>query len=200
MVGPLVSYAVMMWIGISKYSVLGVKDTLDFPTHSCPSNLNLTTFVVSGVHNYSVNHGNQSLMVTGLSVAMTTAIPQVTQDRSVCNFNVLVVDEESWAFDIFIYLLILFLDVVVLSLYRTKAVQTNWISHVYYFLFTLDRSALHELYSLSYLWYSTLGLIIAVGVGLLATAVTGMWPRPDVWYITRRWCTFIWGIKLKGNK
>lgn len=105
MVGPLVSYAVMMWIGISKYSVLGVKDTLDFPRHSCPSNLNLTTFVTSGVHNYSVNHGNQSLMVTGLSVAMTTAIPQVTQDRSVCIFNVLVVDEESWAFDIFIHLL-----------------------------------------------------------------------------------------------
>lgn len=89
MVGPLVSYAVMMWIGISKYSVLGVKDTLDFPTHSCPSNLNLTTFVTSGVHNYSIPHGNQSLMVTGLSVAMTTAIPQVTQDRSVCIFNVL---------------------------------------------------------------------------------------------------------------
>lgn len=95
MVGPLVSYAVMMWIGISKYTVLGVKDTLDFPTHSCPSNLNLTTFVTSGVHNYSVPHGNQSLMVTGLSVAMTTAIPQVTQDRSVCILNVLVVDEES---------------------------------------------------------------------------------------------------------
>lgn len=95
MVGPLVSYAVMMWIGISKYSVLGVKDTLDFPTHSCPSNLNLTTFVTSGVHNYSVPHGNQSLMVTGLSVAMTTPIPQVTQDRSVCILNVLVVDEES---------------------------------------------------------------------------------------------------------
>lgn len=173
MVGPLVSYAVMMWIGISKYSVLGVKDTLDFPTHSCPSNLNLTTFLTSGVHNYSVNHGNQSLMVTGLSVAMTTPIPQVTQDGSVCIFNVLVVDEESWASDIFIDLLIVFLDVVLLSLYRTKAVQTNWIPHDYYFFFTLDRSALHELYSLSYLWYSTLGLIIAVGVGLLATAVTG---------------------------
>lgn len=35
------------------------------------------------------------------------------------------------------------------------------------------RSALHKLFSLSYLWYSTLGLIIAVGVGLLVTAVTG---------------------------
>lgn len=61
-------------------------------------------------------------MVTGLSVAMTTAIPQVTQDRS----------------------------------------------------------ALHELYSLSYLWYSTLGLIIAVGVGLLATAVTGPMKAEEV--------------------
>lgn len=122
MVGPLVSYAVMMWIGISKYSILGVKDTLDFPTHSCPSNLNLTTFTPSGVHNYSVPYGNQSLMVTGLSVAMTTAVPQVIQERS----------------------------------------------------------ALHKLFSLSYLWYSTLGLIIAVGVGLLVTAVTGPMKAEEV--------------------
>lgn len=93
--GPLVSYAVMMWIGISKYSVLGVKDTLDFPTHSCPSNLNLTTSMTSGVYNYSIPLGNQSLMVTGPSVAITTTIPQVTQDRSVFVFSVLVVDEEN---------------------------------------------------------------------------------------------------------
>lgn len=112
MVGPLVSYAVMMWIGISKYSVLGVKESLDFPTQNCPTaDLNLTM-----TSNYSVPIGNHSLMVTIPSVtAMTSTNPLVTQDRS----------------------------------------------------------ALHELYSLSYLWYSTLGLIIAVGVGLLVTAITG---------------------------
>lgn len=101
MVGPLVSYAVMMWIGISKYSILGVKDTLDFPTHSCPSNLNLTTFTPSGVHNYSVPYGNQLLMVTGLSVAMTTAVPQVIQDGSVCVASSLVVDVRNQTLEVF---------------------------------------------------------------------------------------------------
>ncbi|XP_022311982.2 sodium-coupled monocarboxylate transporter 1-like [Crassostrea virginica] len=118
--GPLVSYAVMMWIGIAKYSVIGVKDTLEFPTGSCASNHTLSPSPV--FYNYSATHTNQSVILTSLAGATTLANPQIPTERS----------------------------------------------------------ALHDLYSLSYLWYSTLGLIIAVGVGLLVTAVTGPMKREEV--------------------
>jgi hypothetical protein len=82
MAGPLVSYAVMMWIGIGKYTVIGVKEHLPFPTQNCPSDLNLTTsatlavtLAYPGIHNFSVPHINQSVMFSNISAAMTTHIP-----------------------------------------------------------------------------------------------------------------------------
>ncbi|XP_056002478.1 sodium-coupled monocarboxylate transporter 1-like [Ostrea edulis] len=118
MAGPLVSYAVMMWIGIGKYTVIGVKEELQFPTQNCSSDLNLTTpvtLVNLGIHNYSVPHTYPSVILTNFSTVMTTHIPNEGEEES----------------------------------------------------------ALRGLYSLSYLWYSTLGLIIAVSVGLVVSAITG---------------------------
>ncbi|XP_061170771.1 sodium-coupled monocarboxylate transporter 1-like isoform X2 [Saccostrea echinata] len=125
MVGPLVSYAVMMWIGIAKYSVIGVKEKLDFPTETCAANLNLTTPMTSvnlNMLNYSIPHINQSMVLTNISIDITTHAAEVAKERS----------------------------------------------------------ALHDLYSLSYLWYSTLGLFIAVFVGLCVSVVTGPMKKEEV--------------------
>lgn len=33
--GPIVSYAIMLWIGIGQYSVLGIPEDFPFPTDNC---------------------------------------------------------------------------------------------------------------------------------------------------------------------
>lgn len=52
-IGPIVSYAVMLWIGIGQYSVIGVPENFRFPTDTCQignsslSMTNLTTVAAS---------------------------------------------------------------------------------------------------------------------------------------------------------
>ncbi|XP_061190249.1 sodium-coupled monocarboxylate transporter 1-like [Saccostrea echinata] len=131
MVGPLVSYAVMMWIGIGKYSVIGVKEKLDFPSETCSANLNLTpptTFMTPMIQdnltgfNFSTPNFDQTVILTNISTAITTQATEVAEERS----------------------------------------------------------SLHALYSLSYLWYSTLGLLIAVIVGLCVSLATGPMKADEV--------------------
>ena len=69
----------MMWIGLAKYSVIGVKDTLDFPMGSCESNHTLSPVL----YNYSATHTNQSVILTSLAGATTLANPPIPTERSV---------------------------------------------------------------------------------------------------------------------
>jgi hypothetical protein len=76
--GPLVSFAVMMWICIGKYTVVGVKKHLPFPTQNCPSDLNLTTsvtLVYPDTFNYTTSPVHQYATLTNLSNDLTTFIP-----------------------------------------------------------------------------------------------------------------------------
>ena len=78
-----------MWIGIAKYSVIGVKDTLEFPTGSCASNHTLSPSPF--LYNYSATHVNQSVILTSLAGATTLANPQIPTERSV---------DEAWLKDL----------------------------------------------------------------------------------------------------
>lgn len=106
--GPIVSYAIMLWIGIGQYSVLGIPEDFPFPTDNCQAG------------NGSMTGGNN---ITTLAV--TT------------------------------------------NLISTTGVTTMAAVPVQ------ELTGLRRLYSLSYLWYSTMGTVIAVIVALLITYVTG---------------------------
>ncbi|XP_062566846.1 sodium-coupled monocarboxylate transporter 1-like [Saccostrea cucullata] len=123
MVGPFVSYVVMMWIGIAKYSVIGVEGDLKFPTETCSADFNLTT-----------------------PMTLMTLMPQENLHLLADSFH--------------------YLDRTVILTNITAGITTDATQVVKH------RSALDALYSLSYLWYSTLGLLIAVIVGLCVSLAT----------------------------
>ncbi|XP_048748670.2 sodium-coupled monocarboxylate transporter 1-like [Ostrea edulis] len=102
--GPIVSYAIMLWIGIGQYSVIGVPEDFRFPTENCQTG-NLSSMV----SNFTMSTVDSGLM-------STTPVPMVPED---------------------------------------------------------NLTGLNRLYSLSYLWYSTLGTIIAVVIALIITYITG---------------------------
>ncbi|XP_056003296.1 sodium-coupled monocarboxylate transporter 1-like isoform X1 [Ostrea edulis] len=115
-VGPIVSYAVMMWISIAKYSVIGVEEKLDFPALNC-----------------TVKNASRSLVTNKITpYLMTSEINMITTVNS----------------------------------------------HIP--MATDELSGLDRLYSLSYLWYATLGLIISVVVGLVASFITSPTKPEDV--------------------
>ncbi|OWF48529.1 sodium-coupled monocarboxylate transporter 1-like [Mizuhopecten yessoensis] len=103
--GSVLSYILMMWIGIGKYTIVGEPLVLDFPTSSC-------------------NLGNSN-MTTALLTTMSTI----------------------------------------------NATQQS----VYH-----ELSGLERLYSLSYLWYAGLGLVLCIGIGLLVSLITGPMDPKDV--------------------
>ena len=57
-VGTITSYFITMWIGIGKYTVVGVKDYLPTPTSNCGTSINnvtIATTILSSVMTYNMS-------------------------------------------------------------------------------------------------------------------------------------------------
>ena len=69
-VGTITSYIITMWIGIGKYTVVGVKDYLPTPTSNCSvsiNNVTIATTILPSVMTY-----NMSGLVTDYYNIVTT--------------------------------------------------------------------------------------------------------------------------------
>ncbi|XP_076114586.1 sodium-coupled monocarboxylate transporter 1-like [Mytilus galloprovincialis] len=117
--GSLSSYVITMWVGIGKYTVVGIKENLPFPNSTCESS----------------NHNTDKIY--------STMLPFNTTDHTGEYFTVFGQTSSSDA-------------------------ALN------------ELSGLHQFYSLSYLWYSAFGMIIAFVVGLIVSFATGPTKPEDI--------------------
>lgn len=126
-VGTITSYIITMWIGIGKYTIIGVKDHLPTPVANCSVPMNVI------------------LTVTNVTMVTSTLPASFTYNSSglMTDFNIH-------------------------SLNNTHNVVTE------------SQSGLDQFYNLSYLWYSTFGLLITFVVGLLVSFATGPTKPADV--------------------
>ncbi|CAC5426793.1 SLC5A6 [Mytilus coruscus] len=132
-VGTITAYIVSMWIGIGKYTVVGVKDTLPSPVYNCSI--------------YHVYMDNVSI-ASSTNVTMTTMSSIVAYNTSglLTNYSMFIPNSESTA---------------------SSLIQDS-------------QTGLDRFYSLSYLWYSTFGMLITFVVGLLVSYFTGPTKPKDV--------------------
>ncbi|KAK3094940.1 hypothetical protein FSP39_008115 [Pinctada imbricata] len=148
--GPLASYAVMMWIGIANYSVRGAKKYLPSPTSECSANQNYSAEILSATMRYSPL-GNASNIVTDLVFSNRT--DSILYNSSDMTTIYPMLGSTS-------------------SLFSDSAFN-NTTSISLIMDSTSNLTGLDRLYSLSYLWYSTLGIIISIAVGMLVSFLTG---------------------------
>ncbi|XP_052084212.1 sodium-coupled monocarboxylate transporter 1-like [Mytilus californianus] len=129
-VGTITAYIVSMWIGIGKYTVVGVKDTLPSPVYNC------------SIYMYNVS------IASSTNVTMTTMSSIVAYNTSgmLTNYSMLVPNSESTT---------------------SSLIQDS-------------QPGLESFYSLSYLWYSTFGMLITFVVGLTVSFITGPTKPEDV--------------------
>ncbi|VDI64208.1 Hypothetical predicted protein [Mytilus galloprovincialis] len=129
--GSLSSYVITMWVGIGKYTVVGIKENLPFPNSTCEnSNLNNTDKSYSTMLPFNAtDHTGEYFTVFGQTSSSDAALNEL----QVYNRNI-----------------------------------RNLVS------------GLHQFYSLSYLWYSAFGMIIAFVVGLIVSFATGPTKPEDI--------------------
>ncbi|CAC5390249.1 SLC5A8_12 [Mytilus coruscus] len=73
--GSLTSYVITMWVGIGKYTVVGIKETLPFPNSTCGnSNHNNTDNIYSTMLPFNItDHTSEYITVFGQSVSSNAA-------------------------------------------------------------------------------------------------------------------------------